>query len=346
MNTLKKHVLINFVRQLNLVLESDMSIQAGIEVIMNKTSHESLKDLLSQVLIDLKDGYSLGEAVVKFEVQLTPFVVQMIQLGEKSGNLSVVVKQIADTLEKELLVKEKVKSALTYPLILSLLMFGVVVLLIVKVLPTFQEILESLGGQMPGFTKGMMNVSNWLLQYGIFMILAVVVLIGMTWLLKLNEKTALWLDRMKFKLPIQKHILGALSGAKFTGYMSMLLKSGFNFGIAFEMIQPTFKNKYMKQLLIIGQQKVSEGTSLADVMMDFHVFPSIFLDLFAVSQQTGHMDRMLDQVSLEMSREADKRLERLSTVLEPIIITVLSVLVGVILLSILLPILSILNAIG
>ncbi len=343
---LDNQVIATFIRQLGLVLDSDLPVHSGLEVIRTKADHPKLISIIQSLQDNMKEGYSLSESVKKFEDELTPFVVNMIELGEKSGSLSGVMNQIADTIEKEIEIKEKVRAALAYPVILSLLMFGVIVLLVVKVMPTFNEILISLGGEMPGFTMGMMNFSEFIGQ-NIVVILLVIVAVVFSYLWYRNTQNGAFnIDKWKFRMPIQKNIISALMGAKFSRNLSILLKSGFSFSIALEMLKPVMNNLYMSALIDNAIDRLKEGESLADVIENFNIFPGVMIHLFSVAQQTGHMDQMLEKVALEMEKEADSKLESIATVLEPLLIIILSILVGVILVSVILPIINILNAIG
>lgn len=343
---LDNQLIATFIRQLGLVLDSDLPLNAGLEVIKGKTSHIKLLAVIQTIQDDNKNGYSLSESVKKYEAELTTFVVNMIELGEKSGSLSGIMNQIADAIEKEIEIKEKVKSALAYPIILSLLMLGVIILLVVKVLPTMNEILFSLGGEMPAFTQGMMAVSNFIGGNILYILVAVILLAVFYTTYRNTAKGAYNLDKWQFSMPIQKNIVSALMGAKFSRNLSILLKSGFSFSVALEMLKPIMNNLYMSTLVDDAVTRLKEGESLADVIENFNIFPGVMIRLFSVAQQTGHMDKMLDKVAEEMDKEADMRLDSIATVLEPLLIIILSLLVGVILVSVILPILNILNAIG
>jgi len=345
-NKLDNQILATFTRQLGLVLDSDLPIHSGLEIIQSKTKSERLGKIVKEVQVNMKEGYSLSESLLKYTDDFTPFVVNMIELGEKSGSLTNILNQIADTLEKEIEIKAKVKAALTYPIILSLMMLGVIMLLVVKVLPAFDDILSSLGGEMPLFTKWMLNSSTFI-GNNIFVIVATiaVVVVGYT-LYKNTSKGRFTTDKMKFYMPIQKGIASAIMGTRFARNLSVLLKSGFSFSIAMEMLKPIMSNEYMALLLDDAIVQLKDGAPIDEVVEKFNIFPGIMIRLFSVAQKTGHMDQMLDKVAIEMEKEADMKLDSVATVLEPLLIIVLSILIGIILVSVILPIINILNSIG
>ncbi len=345
-NTLDNQVVATFTRQLGLVLDSDLPINSGLDVIKSKTNSTRMVEIIEAVQKEMKEGYSLTEGLNKFKDDFSPFVISMIGLGEKSGSLTLVLNQIADTLEKEIEIKAKIRAAMAYPVILSILMLGVIMLLVLKVLPIFSEILDSLGGEMPFFTELMIKVSEGI-SNNIFIILAVVALaIAAFYAYRNTEKGSYTLDKLKFTMPIQKGIVSAVMGTKFSRNLSLLLKSGFSFSIAMEMLKPIMNNQYMTTLLDEAIVRLKDGDSIADVIEDFNIFPGVMIKLFSVAQQTGHMDKMLDKVAEEMEKEADLKLDNVATVIEPFLIIVLSVLVGIILVSVILPIINILNSIG
>lgn len=343
---LDNQTIATFARQLSLILDSDLPVRSGLEVIQSKTKEIELIKMIDDIQDQLKEGYSLSESIKKYEDLLTPFVTNMIKLGEKSGSLVDVLNQVADTLEKEIEMKAKVRAALTYPIVLSILMLGVIILLVVKVFPTFTEILESLGGKMPAFTEIMMAVSGFLSSNILIILALVIILIVIYFTYRRTDKGAYQLDKMKFSMPIQKDIASAVIGTKFARNLAILIKSGFSFSIAMTMLKPIMNNRYMEELLETAEQKLKEGESLAKVIQDFNIFPGVMIRLFSVAEQTGHMDKMLEKVAVEMENEADLKLQNVSTVIEPMLIIILSLLIGVILVSVILPIINILNSIG
>lgn len=343
---LDNQIMATFTRQLSLVLDSDLPIHQGLEIIESKTKSEGLKHIIKAVRADIKEGYSLSESLLKFSDEFTPFVVNMIELGEKSGSLNNVLTQIADSLEKEIEIKSKVKSALAYPIILSLMMLGVIMLLVVKVLPAFDDILKSLGGELPGFTAWMLESSKFIGGNLLTLVALVVIVVIGFFLFKNTKKGRFTTDKWVFFIPVQKGIASAVMGSRFARNLSVLLKSGFSFTIALEMLKPIMDNEYMNLLIDNAVVELKEGVSIAEVVEKFNIFPGIMIRLFSVAEKTGHMDQMLDKVSVEMEKEADMKLEGIATVIEPLLIIILSILIGVILVSVILPIINILNSIG
>ncbi len=154
------------------------------------------------------------------------------------------------------------------------------------------------------------------------------------------------IDKMKFNLPIFKDIASSLAAVRFSRNLAVLIRSGINMGIGMNMIKPIMNNSYVEAKLDTAAKSLNQGESADKVIESLDLFPWVLVKLFSVAQTTGHMDAMLDKAADVMEKETDARLERLTTVIEPILIIILSVIVGIILISVILPIIGIMNSIG
>lgn len=341
-----KEELIIFTRQLALVIDSDVSLYEGIEMIRDKSDNKDLQAVLDAMLTDLRTGQSLSETIRKHRDVFSDFIVNMVDIGEQSGDLTSTLNQVADAYERELEAMNKVKSAVTYPIILSVLMLGVILLLVLQVLPMFNEILISLGGEMPALTRSIMSISLFIGRY-IWVFLIIIALIIGGWLMyRRTPGGRLAIDRMKFRLPILRDITSSLTAVRFARNLAVLIRSGISMGIGVNMIKPIMNNRYVEDRLDGAAKSLNKGESADTVIESLNLFPWVLVKLFSVAQTTGHMDLMLDKAADVMEKETEARLERLTTVIEPILIIILSVIVGIILISVILPIIGIMNSIG
>lgn len=338
--------LIIFTRQLALIIDSDVSLYEGLEIIKDKTDNPILSKVLIEMLTDLRSGLSLSESIKKHKLIFSDFLVNMVDIGEKSGDLTSTLNQVADAYERELDAANKVKSAVTYPIILSVLMLGVILLLVLQVLPMFNEILLSLGGEMPALTRSIMAISAFIGRFLWVLVLIVILLVGFYFYYKSTDKGRLTIDRLRFRLPIVKDIYSSLTAVRFARNLAVLIRSGISMGIGVSMIKPIMNNVYVESMLEEASQSLHQGKSSDEVIESLDLFPWVLVKLFSVAQTTGHMDIMLDKAADVMEKETDSRLERLTTVIEPILIIILSVIVGIILISVILPIIGIMNSIG
>lgn len=343
---LAKEELIIFTRQLALIIDSDVSMFEGLALIKDKADHQGMKDVIESILSDLHLGKSLGESLKTLEGTLPMFIINMINIGEQSGDLTSTLDQVADAYERELETTNKVRSAITYPIILSVLMLGVILLLVLKVLPMFNEILQSLGGDMPALTKGIIAISLFIGKFLWLFVLTIVALIAAVIFYKRTDKGRAYFDQLAFKLPIIKDINASVAAVRFSRNLAVLIRSGINMSVGMEMIEPIMNNSYVEARITNARKSLNQGAPADEVIESLDLFPWVLVKLFSVAQTTGHMDNMLDKAADVMEKETDVRLERLTTVIEPILIILLSGIIGVILISVILPIISIMNAIG
>ncbi|MDF1617786.1 type II secretion system F family protein [Petrocella sp. FN5] len=343
---LPKEEIIIFARQLALVIDSDISLYEGLEMIKNKTDHSELIVILEDMLSGIKAGRSLGEVIHNHEKAFSSFITNMVDIGEKSGDLTGTLNQVADAYEKELEAAVRVKSAVTYPIILSVLMFAVILLLVLQVLPMFNEILTSLGGEMPTLTKGILSISFFIGDYILVFLGLMTVALIFYYYYKRTIGGRLFLDRLKFKLPVIKDIYASLTAVRFARNLAVLIRSGISISIGIKMIKPIMNNLYVESKMDHAILDINKGKPVDKVIEDLNLFPWVLIKLFSVAQTTGHMDAMLDKAANVMEKETDARLDRLTTVIEPILIILLSLIVGIILISVILPIVSIMDSIG
>lgn len=343
---LPKEELIIFTRQLALIMDSNVSLHEGLELINTKTNHPTLKTILKGMLNDIDLGKSLTESMRVYEDSFPIFIINMVDIGEKSGNLTNTLNQVSDAYEKELETSRKVKSAITYPIILSVLMLGVIMLLVLQVLPMFNDILKSLGGEMPALTRNIIAISLFIGKYLWAFIVATIVLIALSFYYKKTDNGRYFFDKLKFKIPVFKHITSALTAVRFSRNLAVLIRSGISITVGMNMIKPIMNNKYVEEKMDRAIKQLANDKSPDTVIESLELFPWVLVKLFSVAQTTGHMDIMLDKAANIMEKETDVQLDKLTTIIEPVLIIILSVIVGIILISVILPIINIMNSIG
>lgn len=341
-----KEELIIFARQLSLIINSQITLHDGLTLIQSKSNNNDLKNILTDVIIDIDKESTLNEALRKHTSALTPFFVNMVEIGETSGNLVHVLDQIGDALEKELETAQKVKSAISYPIILSVLMLGVVVLLVVQILPMFGEVLTSLGGTMPLITQVILDISTFIGSNFFVIVFIIAFLIIILSIYKKTDSGIVFFDKLKFMIPVQKEIVSSVTATRFARNLSILIRSGVNITQALLMMKPIMNNTYVEKKIDEAMNKLDTGESFDQIIENLNLFPWVLIKLISVAQTTGHLDIVLDKAATVMEQETDLRLKKLTTVIEPMLILILSIIVGIILISVVLPVVNIMNSIG
>lgn len=346
----KKHLsneeLVVLSRQIALVLSSDLSLQEGLDLITEQSDDSRITDLIGRIKQKTRDGKTLGDALFDEKSLLPAFYIDMVRIGEESGNTQTVLTRIAESYEKEIKTDKKVRSAVTYPTVLFILMLGVIVLLVTTVMPMFKDILSSIGGSIPPFTEAIVNVSSFIGQNIIAILIILAALLLLYDIFRNTEKGRKVIDKIKIVMPVQKDILISISAVRFSRNMSMLLKSGIDIGRSFLLIEPVMANKVLSDCVKSAAKRINDGGTLGEVLTDIKLFPKLLIKLLAVAESTGHMEAMFDKAADLMEEELDSRLDRLTTILEPLLIIILSLILGIILLSVIFPVIGIMNSIG
>ncbi len=333
-------------RQLSLVVSSDLPLQEGMDLIIEQSVHSEQISFLKRVKKSIQEGNTLAKAIAEEKKIIPGFYSDMIRIGEESGNLPLIFQRIAESYEKDIKTAKKVRSAVTYPVILSFLMLGVIVLLVTTVMPMFKDILISLGGEIPPLTDAIVNIAIFVGD-NIITILGIIVVFLLAFDIYRGTKGGgIVFDRLKLHLPVQKDIIVSIAALRFSRNMAMLIKSGIPAAAAVDLIRPLLGNSVLSKKMEKAADGLRDGNGLKEVLGQMDLFPSLLLKLLSVAESTGHLVEMFDKAADIMEDELDGKLERLTTILEPLLIIFLSVILGAILLSVIFPVISIMNSIG
>jgi type IV pilus assembly protein PilC len=338
--------LISLSRQLALVIDSDLALYEGLNLIGQQTKLKASKQFIARTQERISRGASLSESCASESDVLPDFFINMVSVGEQSGNLIKVLNRTADTFEKDAKVSARVLSAVTYPIILSVLMICVIVLLLVEVLPMFNEVLGSLGGTMPGITRVLMNIGSFIGTYFYIFLAVIAVIILAVILLRQTKSGKAKLDALKLASPIRKNIIKNIDCVRFARNLAMLIRSGIGIANGVKMAATTMSNEKLKSMARDAAKRIEDGETLKNALASLGLFSGLLLRILSVAESTGHTDDMLDKAADNIEEELNERLTKLTTVLEPALIIVLSIIVGVVLISVILPVTTIMNTIG
>ncbi len=335
-----------FCRQMSLIIGSDITVMQGVEMLLGQAEDSRMQTSLQAVVDQMEQQIPFSQAFATQTGAFPEYLTSMVTVGEQSGTLDVVFAQMADYYEKEHRVQRKVSSALTYPAILTALMLGVIALLVLRILPMFEQILVNMGGTMPLLTQGMMSVANFLAGNVLWLLAVIVVLLCFYALYRSSKYGKVMNSKHKLTSPITGSVRRRVLTARFARSVGILLKSGVPILTALEAMDALLGNQYASGLLKDVRIKVQEGGDLTQALKDTGLFPTLFIRLTTVGQTTGFLDEMMLKAAAIYDDEVDDALEKLTTAIEPFLIIVLSVVVGVILLSVMLPMISIMTNIG
>ncbi|MCK5128455.1 MAG: type II secretion system F family protein [Clostridiales bacterium] len=334
-------------RQMSAILSSDMSILEGLLLICEQSNNFALELAVSNVYDQIMGSeHSQLSTAMKGEKIFPSYMVNLVTIGEASGNLDEVFIQLAQYYEKDSRIKQKIRTAVTYPILLTVLMIWVIGLLVVKILPMFDGMLKSMGGELPGITRGFLDMSTFLGQYGLYVLLgiAVIIIFFLWWsTTKVGKK---FNDKMKLSIPGVSLLVKRLMTSKFARFLAMMLDSGVPLDESLEKLSDLLENEHIQEKLNKAKDKIKEGVSLAIAVREVGIFPPMLLRMLTVGERTGKLADMLKKSANFYDEDVDEALLRLTTVIEPVLIIILSIIIGTILLSIMLPLINIMRVVG
>ncbi len=334
-----------FCEQMAMILKSGMSLEEGIEAIASQTDASTLKEMLEKCLVNIQNHHSFYESVSELDY-FDDYLVHMIDVGEKSGHLDDVMGECALYYQRMDETRTKFKDALTYPTILLVMMMVVLGVIVIQVLPIFQQVLTNLGASLTGVALSLMQLGVTLANYGLYVLVAVIVLlvVSMIVLRVRHKEHALTVFFEKF-WPTRR-LMEDMSVAQFAYAMSLLMNSGYDSSQALEMVVDMIRHNKIKRKVAESSEKVKNGASFEDEMVRNGIFKNLYSKMLHIGFRTGHGDETMARIAEEYEREVDSALNRFLNLIEPTLVAVLSILVGIILLSVMLPLMSIMSTIG
>jgi len=331
--------------QFALILKSGIHPVEGIPMLCEDTANPKLKKALEFISKDVEHGsslYSAFEAANCFPAYMTA----MIRVGEKTGMLDPVLEGLSRYYENQANIRKKVRNAVAYPLVLAVFMIGVIALITFKVIPLFVEILTSLGGRIPGQVNLFILLGNSL-KNSFLSVLAVLVILALAvWFLSGLEKFRFFLDKFKVVNPLTGGIYRKIIASRFSGAMSLTLKSGMTITESFGLVSGVLENRYVVSKSVEAARAVAEGRPFWEAIRDTGLFPSLFINLMRSGEKTGNLDAMMEKASQTWREEADSALRRVVSFIEPVCVTALSLILAGVLLSVILPLINIMASIG
>lgn len=332
-----------FCRQLSVVLNSGITILEAVSILSEQVQKKTFKAALMTVRDDLQKGRLLSQAMGAFPSIFPEFLLNMVRIGEASGTLETVMEQMADYYENEDRISRKVKSAMTYPTILAVMLVGVVILLMVAVLPTFSGVLTDMGGQMPGITRVLMAISDFMVKNIIYIAVVMAGIVAFRYFYIRTENGRLRSDTFKITYSLFKNVNVKVVTARFARSLGILLKSGMNIINAFDLMAGLMGNREVERRFMKSAEEVQQGRGISVSLAKMNLFPPLLIHMVAVGEQTGELDQMLTRTSKFFDEEVDVAIQKLTAMIEPLMIIILAGVIAVVLLSIFLPMLEIMN---
>jgi type IV pilus assembly protein PilC len=337
-----------FTRQLGTLIKAGMPLLRSLEVLARQTRNQQFKPVIETLAENIRSGGTLSEGLLEHPKVFDRLYVNMVKAGEAGGVLEVVFGRLAQFMEKSVRVRGRIKSAMTYPLIIILVAVGIVSALMVFVVPKFETIFAStLKGQaLPELTQAVIGVSNLLKNHAllVFGLVAAFYFLGQLWS---RTKTGMKiLHGMQLRMPVMGDLLLKSAVARFTRTFGTLLASGVPILEALRITRDTSGNVRISAAITIVHDRVKEGDTIAAPLRATKIFPDMVPSMIEVGEETGALPEMLTRIADGYDEEVDNAVNALTALIEPLMIVLMALMVGTIVIALFLPIVRIIQALG
>lgn len=346
LNRVKLKDIAIFCRQFSFILTAGINILRALEIVKEQTDNKRLKNVLEKVYEDVQRGQTLSEAM-KNHKEFPTMLISMVEVGETSGTLDNVMIRMAAYYDKEHKQRQKIKQALTYPAVVSIFAFTVVLVLVVKVLPTFTAMFAQFpGAELPAPTKIIMGVSNFIIEKWWLLIIIIMALAAAFSYYVKTEEGAYLFDKIKIKIPIFGKLYTKVIVSRFARTFGMLMGSGVPLMVSTDICSEVVGNKVYSKVLKELRGELEKGLSVGQVLEEKKLFPAMITQMIKIGEESGTLDSILDKTADYYDSEVETATAQLTSMIEPVIVIILAVVVGFIVVSIILPIFEMYNAMG
>jgi len=330
--------IILFARQFSTMIDAGLPIIQCLDILYAQQENATFKKMLRSIKDDVESGSTLAEALKKFPKEFDDLFVNMIAAGEAGGILDTILRRLSAYMEKAARLKSKVKGAMTYPIVTLIIAGVVLAVILIFVIPVFEDMFADMGGQLPAFTQMVVKASNFAKKNVIYIVIGLILFIFAFKKFHSTEKGRAFIDKNLLRLPVFGDLIRKVAVSKFTRTMSTMLSSGVAILEALEIVAKTAGNKTIEKAIYSVRSDIAEGRTMADPLIESGVFPSMVCQMIAVGESTGALDAMLEKIAIFYDEEVDQAVENLTALIEPFMLVFLGVTIGGLVIAMYLPV--------
>jgi type IV pilus assembly protein PilC len=344
---IKTKDLVIFTRQFATMIDAGLPLVQCLQILGDQQENKNFKGIIRDIRKEVEQGSTFADALGKHPKPFDALFVNLVAAGEVGGILDTILNRLAAYLEKADKLARKVKGAMVYPTTVMVVAIAVVVLLLVKVIPTFEKMFADFGGELPGPTQVVVTISHFLQEWiGVGLASAAAVMWAFFWARRRSYKFRRATDAMFLRAPIFGSLLRKVAVARFTRTLGTMISSGVPILDGLEIVAKTAGNVVIEEALRSVRDAISEGKTIAEPLAESGVFPGMVVQMIAVGEETGAMETMLGKIADFYDDEVDAAVDALTAMLEPIMMVGLGGTVGAMLIAMYLPIFKIAETIG
>ena len=328
-----------FTRQLATMMKAGVPLVQSFEIVADGLENPSMRDLVLKIKSEVEAGNSLANALAKNPLYFDDLFCSLVESGEQSGALETMLDRIAIYKEKTEALKAKIKKAMKYPIAVVCVAVIVTAILLIKVVPTFQELFQGFGAELPAFTQFVIGISEWMQEWWIIFFGSIgAIVYGFIQAKKRSQAFGDALDRFTLKLPVAGNIVYMSTIARFGRTLATTFSAGVPLVEALDSVAGATGNVVYRKAVLKIKEEVASGTQLNFSMKAAGIFPAMAVQMTAIGEESGALDTMLDKVATYYEDEVDNAVDGLTSLMEPLIMSVLGVLVGGLIIAMYLPI--------
>jgi type IV pilus assembly protein PilC len=332
-SSVKPHEIVMFSRQFALLLESGTDIVTALDLLQGQITNKTLQKIVGEVSSDIRGGSSLSRALSKHPRAFSSMYSQAVAAGEQGGNLEIVLRQMADYMERVVTTEKRIKSALTYPVVVVIVAVVVIAIMVTKVFPSFINLYTQLGAKLPPLMKGMMAFTNWTNHYGLFVLAGLVALVAVIYVYRRTPAGRYRWDGMMLQLPIFGRIIQLSELSRCCRTMSLLIKVGLPLPEVMAATNRGISNKVIAESMGRVQQKLIRGEGLSKPMTQEKLIVPLMAQMVGVGEETGNLENTLATVAESLETESSDKTNAAVAMIQPVITIILGLVVAVIVLT-------------
>lgn len=330
-------------RQLSVLIDAELPLIQSLNILAEQTKNKYFKKVIHKIREDVEAGSTLNEAKRKFPKVFDDLYCNLVASGEQSGSLDIMLRRLAEFLEKIVKLRSQVKQAMVYPSAVLIFAVFITIFMMWKIVPIFSSIFVELGAELPLLTLVIVMLSNFVQKYIIFIFLGIIVIIFLFRFIYRTEKGRRVIDKLKLKIPLFGTLLEKVALSRITRTLSTLLSGGVPMLESLKITSSTAGNVIIEGYIIDARSRIAEGMSLTDSFRQIGHFPFMLTQMLGVGEATGTLDEMLMKLADFYDEEVEASVAGLLSILEPILLIVVGGLVGTIVISMYLPIFNLIQ---
>jgi type IV pilus assembly protein PilC len=335
-----------FTRQLSTMIDAGLPLVQSMDILAKQQDNPTFKKLLLEVKADVESGSTFADAMKKHPDVFDNLFCNMVEAGEMGGILDTILNRLANFMEKSQALKKKIKGAMTYPVVCLCIAFVVLAVILVFVVPVFEEMFASFGSALPGPTQIVVNLSNFAQSNIIFIIFGVFAVVFLFKKVYKTDRGRKKIDALMIDMPVFGPLIKKVAVAKFTRTLGTMMKSGVPILESLNVVGRTAGNKVIEAAIFRVSDSITEGRSIAEPLEETGVFPGMVIQMINVGESTGALDTMLEKIADFYDEEVDQAVSNMTSLIEPLMMVFLGGMIGGLVVAMYLPIFSMAAAIG